>query len=113
MASVEADESRIVAKLLSFTGGEGDYLNYRIDDTTVLSVKLKFSHHNASIDEDKIREEHPDLYDKYRVTGKFSSSLFKAHEPELATKYGIPRRINSTKLPTFTTEYRNIPLETA
>lgn len=75
------------------------YGQFRLDDKTVINIKIKVPMHRAALDIDRLKAEHPDVIAKYQT---FDASAFKKAESLLNKEYTLPAEVNIDKLPEFT-----------
>lgn len=108
--AIEEEEYTLTAKLMHLTGGKSTYATYRMDEQTVVAVKIKQPMKRASFNAEKFKSEHPDLYDKYKKESLDVTTL-KKQEKALAASYVIPARVNDEEPCTIgNVEVKNIPV---
>lgn len=91
--AIQEEEYGLTAKLMKMIGGKSTFATYRVDDQTVVSIKIKQPMKRATFDEDKFKAEHPDMYDKYKKESLDVTTL-KKKEKSIAAPYIIPAQIN-------------------
>lgn len=112
LKAIEEEESKIACKLMQIMGGSSTYATYRMDDDRVIAVKIKQPMHRASLDEETLKADHPEIYERYLQ--KFDQTAFKKAEKQLAKDYTIPASVNADKpLAIDKVEIRNIPVRSA
>lgn len=98
MDSLLEEEARITCNLMKLTGGESTYATYRMDDDTVVALKLKLPLKRASFDEERLKTEKPDVYGKYiKQEEKFDVTKFKKENKKEANAYIIPGKVDPEK----------------
>ena len=113
MKFLDQQEAELCARVLQATGGESSYVSYRLDEDTVLGVKLKIPMHRAGFDAEKLQKEEPEVFEKYQKTEiSFDTTKYKKENKEAAKKYIIPATVDSTKAPSIKEiKVKNIPLK--
>lgn len=95
LKEIEEEEASIACKLMQIMGGVSTYATYRLDDDSVVSVKIKQPMHKASLDTAALEKDHPEIYKRYLT--KFDQTAFKKEEKQLAKEYHIPACVNAEK----------------
>ena len=87
------------------------YGSYRLDDNTVIGIKLVTPMKRAKFDEERFKTEHPDIYDKYSKTVLDTTSLGKK-EKLLKKEYTLPAEVNleEGRKTTFQLKRNTIPV---
>lgn len=110
---IEEEGNTIVCKLMQIMGGKSTYATYRLDDSQVVALKLKQPMHRATFNEDGLKNDHPEIYERY-LTSKFDQTAFKKAEKMMARDYAIPAKVNESKpISLDSVEIKNIPASTA
>ena len=112
-AVLDKREAELCARVLQATDGKSSYVNYRLDEETVLGIKLKVPYHRDTFDEAKLKEEAPDVWERYQKTETtFDTTRYKKENKEDAKKYIVPGTIDEKKAPTIKEiKIKNIPVE--
>lgn len=102
IAGIEEQEAGIAAKVLEITKGTSVFVNMRVDDDTVWSLKVKQPVKRDSFDEEAFKKDYPALYDQY-IKEKFDLTAFKktAENKRIAAKYKIKGSIDPEKHTVF------------
>ena len=105
---LKEEEAEITAKLLKISEGKSNYFSYRLDDDTVVGIKVKQSKKRDSYDEEKLMAEHPEILQKYP---KLDMTKAKKAFPDICKGYLIPGGIDVTKPAVIDkVELKNIPI---
>lgn len=105
---IKEEEAEITAKLLAISEGKSTYYTYRLDDDTVVGIKIKQSKKRDSYDEATLIAENPDILQKYP---KVDMTRAKKAYPEICKKYLIPGTVDTTKAAVIdSVELKNIPI---
>lgn len=83
----QAEVSNILMPLYE----NASYGTFDYDEDIIVEVKLKQSLKRQAYDEERLKNEHPDVYDAYL---KFDATRFKEIEPTLAEMYALPRELS-------------------
>ena len=112
MKDVEQRESKLVCEMMKVSGGTTTYASYRLDDETVLGIKLKLPMKRDSFDEEKLKETDEELYSKYLKTEeKFDVTKFKKENKALSKDFIIPGKVDISKPVTLKEiTVKNIPV---
>ncbi len=98
LKDVEQRENKYVCELMKVSGGETTYCTYRVDDETVLGIKLKLPMKREGFDEEKLKETDEELYKKYLKTEeKFDVTKFKKENKGIVKEYLIPGKVDVSK----------------
>lgn len=89
---IQEEEYLMAAQLMKLMGGQSNYASYRLDDTTVVGIKIKQPMTKASFDEERFKNEHPDLYTQYEKKSLDVTEL-KKKEKLLSNQYVIPAKL--------------------
>ena len=113
LKNVEERENKYVCEIMKITGGESTYVTYRVDDDTVLGIKLKMPIKRDGFDEEKLKAADEELYKKYLKTEeKFDVTKFKKENKGIVKDYLIPGKVDTTKQVTIKEiTVKNIPLK--
>lgn len=112
LKAIDEEGDTIACKLMQIMGGESTYATYRLDDNQVVALKLKQPMHRATIDEEDLKKDHPEIYQRYLI--KFDQTAFKKAEKKMAKEYTIPAKVNESKpISLDSVEIKNIPAASA
>lgn len=102
MDNLSKEEAKITCSIMKLTGGQSSYATYRLDDNTVMSIKLKLPLKRAAFDEEKLKTEHPDVYAQYLKTEeKFDVTKYKKENKVESKAYILPAKVDPEKAATL------------
>ena len=105
-------EGKIVASLLAM--GTAEYYSGRLDDDTVVGVKLQISKKRDVFDTEKFRADHPDIFAEYEEeqTPKMDVTKAKKKYATIMAPYFTAGGLNFDKTPEIKkVDFKAIPLE--
>lgn len=110
MAELEQREAKIVAQIMKYTEGKTAYGTLRLDENTVVGLKVKLPMKKATFDEEAFKTAYPTEYAEFQ-TSKFDITGCKKKYKTETSKFVIPAKVNDEKGATLEkVEIKNIPL---
>lgn len=102
LADIEKEEAKITCQVMKITGGKSTYATYRLDDETVMGIKLALPMKREGFDEEALKADDPAMYDKYvKHEDKFDITKYKKENKTDAKRYIIPAKVNPDKAVTL------------
>lgn len=96
LKGIQEEEYAIASKIMQLTGGKSTYATYRLDDQRIVALKIKLPMKRASFDEERFKQDYPNLFDQYSVK-KLDVTTLKKKEKEAAKDYVIPSVVDTEK----------------
>ena len=108
LEAAKKKKAEILANLYPYYGN-ADYCSFRLNDKQVIGMKLKVPMHKDTLDEEKLQQEEPVIYQKY-IVDKFDTTTFGKENKLLKTKYMKKGSVNTDKSPSYELQIRNVPV---
>ena len=105
LANIEAEEYALVNAILSYAEKGTEYATYRLDDEKNVAISLKYKETRTGFDEERLRNEQPELY-KQCLVEKFDKALYDKITKEIVKenktaqkKGGAIKEVRNYKIP--------------
>ena len=74
--------------------GNSSYAQFRLDNEKVAGITLKTPMKRATLDVERLKKDHPEVFDKYQ---KFDSTAFGKGDAKLKKQYMLPAEVDTSK----------------